>query len=181
MGIFLVIMLVIIVFCIYMAVMTSNAQNQRRDDAEQKKLQHSASAFAQLLLVSGLPLAEKTCCSLFVNEDKLIIEAENQTFQIDINRIIAAQPKTDLEIQQEVTSSAGKAIAGALIFGPVGAIIGARTKTKKHAVVSTYLIINYINQSGDTAVLAFESANSAILKALNDKIQGLRAGSVTNL
>lgn len=133
-------------------------------------------------MVSGLPLAENTLCELFVTDSHLIVEAQGQTFQIAANKMIAAQTKTDVEIQREMTSSAGKSVAGAVLFGAAGAIIGGRAKTKTTRVISCYLIINDINQNEEAAVLAFDGQGSArISRELSGKIQPLRAGSVTNL
>lgn len=181
MVIFLIIMVLFIVFCIRMAVVLSKSQKRVKQEMALKCEQYGASATATLPLVAGLPLAEGTICRLFVTDKQLVIEAEAQVFQIELSKMIAAQAKSDLEIQKEVTSSMKSAVAGALFFGPAGAVIGARTRTKKHTVVYTYLIINYINQAGDTAVLAFDGANTVVLNALNAQLQRMRAGAVTNL
>ena len=170
-----VIMVLIIIFCIYMVIclvrVTSKRQKQLKLEIDEKKKKYKSDVFASALLVSGLPLAKTSVCQLFVNDQKFIVDAQNQTFQIDVDKIIAAQIKTDVEIQHEVTSSGGKAVAGALLFGNVGATVGARTITKKHRVATTYFLINYTNQEGGTAVLAFEGCPSVIHKALNDRIQ----------
>lgn len=125
---------------------------------------HHALTGAQLFLVSGLPLAEETYCEIFVGEQNLCIEAHKQTFNVPISNIIAAQAKTDVEIEKEVTSSAGKAVVGGLLFGSVGAIVGGRVKTKKTKTFSYYLIINYKSQNGATEVLAFKGQS----KGCND-------------
>jgi hypothetical protein len=179
--VFLVVLLLIIIFSFHMARVTMKIKKQNIAMLDRKKKEYGSDVSATLRLVSGLPLAEQTACLLFVTDQKLIIDAEGQTFQVDVDRIIAAQPKTDIEIQQEVTSSAGQAIAGALFFGPVGAIIGGRTKTKKHRVVTSYFIINYTSQTGEVAVIAFEGYSHPLHKALGDLVQQHRTGAVTNL
>lgn len=180
-AIVLIVVLVLVTLMICLAISMLRKRKKNMLNWEGEINQKGAVAGATLPLLAGLPLAENTTCHLFVTESELIIEAQSQVFKVAISKIIAAQAKTDLEIQQEVTSSAGKAIAGALFFGPVGAIIGARTKTKKHSVITTYLIINYYSQSGETAVLAFQGADAAIIHTLDDRIQRMRSGVVTNL
>lgn len=66
--------------------------------------------------------------------------------------------KTDTEIQKQIVSSTGGAIAGAVLFGPLGAIIGGRAKTiKTH---TSYLIITYKDDNGDLAYIGFDTKGS---------------------
>ena len=153
---------------------------------KEKALEYNAEHYTSLQLTSGLPLAEHTNCTLFLTPDDLIIEAMEQQYTIPVDRILAAQTKGDTEIMREVTSSGGKALVGGLFFGPVGAIIGARSKTKRIIQVTCYLIINYINKDNETAVLAFSSGpypsvSEKIARPLTERIKAERGGTVTAL
>ncbi len=167
----------------------SKIRREAKQALEHKMSAYNATHYTSLQLVSGLPFAENTSCQLFLSPSNLIIEALSQHYTIDISQILAAQTKGDTEIIQEVTSSGGKALVGGLLFGPVGAIIGARTKTKKTAKVTFYLIINYINKNNETDVLAFTSGEGypfsgqcdKISKPLTEWITAQRGGTVTAL
>lgn len=63
--------------------------------------------------------------------------------------------KTDTEIQQQYISSVGGAVGGAVLFGPLGAMIGGRAKKKTiKNEVHRYLIITY--QSPEIKYIGFE-------------------------
>lgn len=91
----------------------------------------------------GLPIAEGVNCKVLYFKDRLEIRFNNMKFLLDINKILDICLKTDKEIQSQYVSSAGGAVGGALLFGPVGALIGGRTKEKKITKTTTYLIITY--------------------------------------
>ncbi|WP_410768116.1 hypothetical protein [Fontibacillus sp. BL9] len=109
--------------------------------------------------IQGLPLAEKTQCNVHVTPHLLIIEGGGTTFELKMNQIRAAEVKTDVEIANSVHSSAAKGIAGGLLFGPVGAMVGARATNKKQTTFTYYLIINFENSQGETAALLFDGGN----------------------
>lgn len=68
--------------------------------------------------------------------------------------------KTDVEIQKQMVSSAGGAVAGGLMFGALGAIIGGRVKTKDIRTASHYLIITYTDNNSKLAYISFEVTNN---------------------
>ena len=68
--------------------------------------------------------------------------------------------KTDTEIQDQAVSSIGGAVAGAAMFGALGAIIGGRAKTKKVKTVIQYLIITYTDNKGELAYIGFDIKNN---------------------
>ena len=82
-------------------------------------------------------------------------------FNLDRERVRDVCLKTDIDIQKQYVSSSGGAIAGGLLFGPVGALIGGRTKQKKIKNVSTYLIITYTNDD-EIKYVGFDATNSTL-------------------
>lgn len=94
---------------------------------------------------AGLPISEGLECSIFYFKDKVEIKHNEMKFNLNRNKILDICLKTDVEIQKQYISSSGGAIGGALLFGPVGALIGGRTKQKTIRKASTYLIITYKN------------------------------------
>ncbi|KAA1180696.1 hypothetical protein D3C76_126640 [compost metagenome] len=120
-----------------------------------KKKEVNGSFGASLFHTEGLPIAENTHCELRINEGKLVITGGGSEFIVNLSQIQAADFKTDVEIAHIVNSSAAKGIAGGLLFGPIGLVVGARATSKKERTVTPYLIMNYINSANELAVLMF--------------------------
>jgi hypothetical protein len=110
--------------------------------------------------VSGLPLAENSSCTLSVVTDTLTISSGNAEFVLKLDQISVVDFKLDVEIAQIVSSSAAKGIAGGIMFGPIGAIIGSRATSKEKRTVTGYLIINYTNSKGELTALIFTDVPS---------------------
>lgn len=117
-------------------------------------------ASSKLHHVEGLPLAEKTLCSVHVTHDMLIVEGGGTTFELKSSQIRAAEVKTDAEIANIVHSSAVKGVAGGLLFGPIGLVVGARATNKKQTTYTYYLIINFVNANGDLTAIMFDGGNT---------------------
>ena len=97
-------------------------------------------------------------CNVQCFEEKYIFNINGATFNLEKSKVTDVCMKTDVEIHNQYVSSAGGAVAGALLFGPLGAMIGGRTKEKKNKVVSTYLIFTYIKDDSLTYI-CFDVSN----------------------
>ena len=96
--------------------------------------------------VSGLPIPDETGCSLIFEEDNLTIktvEVDSIQFKVSYNKIVNLQTQTNYDLQNTMVSSAGGAVAGAMLFGAPGAMIGGRAKKKKVITVEHFLVITY--------------------------------------
>lgn len=130
--------------------------------------------------VTGLPIGETPCKISFTKED-VSIEGGGNKYTIKVEKIKYIGVKQDTEIEKEITSSAGKGIAGALLFGTAGAIIGSRTKTKKDKKIILYLIMNYINKENEMTSICFDlgtyySSNASAAMAqmdLSDRLKNV--------
>lgn len=96
--------------------------------------------------VSGLPISENILCQLYYSDDKIVIDGSGTSFNLSLDKINSIEIKTDVEIHEQFASSAGSGIAGAMVFGPLGALIGGRTKKKISRDVKRFLIITYNNK-----------------------------------
>lgn len=105
--------------------------------------------------MSGLPLAEGAFTTLYLCDDKVIFEKNETTYELFFEKVTDVTIKTDVEIQKAYVSSTGGAIAGASLFGPLGAMVGGRTKKKENRTVSSYLIFAYSND-GETNFISFD-------------------------
>lgn len=86
---------------------------------------------AQLKHIKGLPVSESQICNVYSLPEKYVIEASGLTFNLEKNRVTDVCIKTQTEISKQAVSSIGGAVAGAVLFGPLGAIIGGRAKDRK--------------------------------------------------
>lgn len=126
--------------------------------------------------VNGLPIPENVLCEVFSYPDRIDFKSGTTEIKLPKEKITDISIKTDTEIQQQLVSSVGGAIAGAMLFGSLGAIIGGRVKTKKVKTTTNYLIITYKSEnelkyigfdiqnnpsSADKLVKEFQKSNSA--------------------
>lgn len=104
--------------------------------------------------MAGLPLAQGSACIIVFNDDGISIDGGGNTFRVAFDKVTDLQIKTDVDIQKSYVSSIGGAVGGAVLFGPLGAIVGGRAKEKKTKTVEYYLIITY-NKDGAVDYLSF--------------------------
>lgn len=96
-----------------------------------------------LILESGLSISEKALCKLTYCKDKLIIEGSGVTYNLPTHKLIDMDIKSSTEIETFYNSSIGGTVGGAMILGPLGAMIGGRKKKKKIRKTEHFLVITY--------------------------------------
>lgn len=174
------VLLLIAIFSIYMAIKTSKIRKKVK--AEQNKRIGELGAYhtATLKHTKGLPVPEGTLCRLFLCHDKIVIECNGNKFNLEKSKLTDISMKTDIEIQKQYVSSIGGAVAGAVMFGALGAMIGGRAKEKKSKSINTYLIFTYKKGEG-LDYIGFEITTSILLgrkfvddfKSLNKQINSV--------
>lgn len=94
--------------------------------------------------VSGLPIAENMPCTIAKYPDRL--EFQSGTTQINLlkEKITDMRIISNTEVQKQYVSSVGGAIGGAVLLGPIGAVIGGRAKVKSIEQDTNYLVITYL-------------------------------------
>lgn len=95
--------------------------------------------------VSGLPLMPGALCKVFSTTDKLIIEGQGTVFELNKESITSIAIEKNTTISTQALSSAGGAIAGAMVFGALGAAIGGRTTSRKVKSIKRYIVITYLD------------------------------------
>nr|DAQ34758.1 MAG TPA: hypothetical protein [Caudoviricetes sp.] len=114
---------------------------------KEKKDLTNLSIYTAFHHISGLPIVEDTLCEVYSFPDRLDFKAGTTEITLSKDKITDMSIKTDTEIQNQAVSSVGGAVAGGMLFGAIGAVIGGRAKNKKVKTVTKYLIITYL---GDT-------------------------------
>ena len=112
----------------------------QRKELENKGIKHRVGAKH----VNGLPISEDTYCVIDSYSDKYEFTADGFAFNLPKDRVKDVSIKKHEEITAHKVSSVAGAIGGAVLFGPLGAIIGGRAK--KHEVISevNYLVFTYL-------------------------------------
>lgn len=105
--------------------------------------------------MAGLPMPESAPCYLYLCTDRVVIDRDNTSYDLPISKITDAVVKTETEIRSNYVSSIGGAVAGGMLFGPLGAIVGGRTKKKEDRTIHSYLIFSY-DKSGDMDYISFD-------------------------
>ncbi|TCL35650.1 hypothetical protein EV210_111116 [Anaerospora hongkongensis] len=105
--------------------------------------------------VSGLSIAEGAECFIYLCNNMIVFERNETSYKLLVEKIKDIVIKTDTEIQKSHVSSIGRAIAGGVLFGPLGAIVGGRSKEKTSKIESRYLIFTY-DKNGEADYISFD-------------------------
>ena len=97
---------------------------------------------------------------MFSYSDRFEFKSGSIQFNLAKSKIVDIAITTDTDIQKQYVSSIGGAVGGAVLFGPLGAIIGGRAKQKTTRTISYYLIITYKNDTDELKYLGFDVTNT---------------------
>ncbi|MBE6021693.1 MAG: hypothetical protein E7231_00505 [Cellulosilyticum sp.] len=118
----------------------------------------------------GLPIPAKSLCKITFKDCDITITSGNHKFNLSHDKITDISSTTDKEIQEHYVSSVGGAVGGAILFGPLGAIVGGRSKKKKSSKLINYFTISYKDED-ELKYISFEytpSFNSiSVIKEFN--------------
>lgn len=76
-------------------------------------------------------------------------------------------------IHEQDKSAIGRAVAGGLLFGGAGAVVGAMTANGKKKVTKLMFIISYTSSKGEECFLVFEDTRRYKGKKLSQKLREL--------
>lgn len=141
-----------------------NAEDKRKQENEKLKDLNDRTIFSAAHQ-TGLPLAEGTICSVVYKKDYFKISGGGVDFKLSCEKITDVTMTTDVELQRSYVSSIGGAVGGAVLFGPLGAMIGGRTKKKDTKTITRYLVFTYIKDN-EIQYVAFD-VTGEYLKALS--------------
>lgn len=107
--------------------------------------------------LTGLSIPENTNTTITSLDNKYELSANGITFNLNKDKITDISLKTDTEIQKQSVSSIGGAVGGAVLFGPLGAMIGGRAKTKNIRTITHCLIFTYLKDE-NINFIAFDAS-----------------------
>lgn len=143
----IIVLFIFILFCLFMVYYTSHLKSKAKKELSNLKEEKQASLFMTLNHFNGLPIAENTITQIFSCPNEYEFLANNTSFKLDKNKVTDISITNDVEIQKSYSSSVGGAIGGAVLFGPLGAMIGGRAKEKTSRIINNYLIFTYLDNN----------------------------------
>ena len=93
--------------------------------------------------IYGLPIGEGMEVLLYYDNSGFTFIVGNQSFGLGYDVITDLSIKTEKEIATSYVSNPGGAVAGGMMFGPIGAIIGGKSEKITSTTQTEYLIITY--------------------------------------
>lgn len=112
---------------------------------------------------SGLPVAPGINCKLTVFNDRIDIMCSGGTFNIPKERVLAFDSLDEKQLEYVSKQSISKALAGGMLLGGVGAILGGMPKVSAREYKTPYLAIIYKAKD--------QEINSIVLGPCYDNIQ----------
>lgn len=139
---------------------TESEANQLLENSKQEKaskeVNPKSTVWVTFIHVNGLPIAEGAKCSVYSYPDRYDFVSGTMRFSLAKSKVTDMCTRTEREIYQQYVSSAGGAVGGALLFGPLGALIGGRVKKKTDVKTRKYLIITYMTD-GEVKYVGFDT------------------------
>lgn len=154
--------LALIVIIVMFALVVIGFMHRRKIASKAKKL--GSMEYGLALHMYGLPMVSQyALVELFFTDEKVIIEANKNTFELAYSQITAAESVRKSDLLQKDKSVIGRAIVGTILpFGLAGTIVGAISGVGKKKIKGDFLILNYLS-SGESKpnVLIFDIKNFA--------------------
>ena len=135
-----------------------NTSCQEIADALKKWIEESSNCLKNVIHVDGIPFLGGKEVFLELSPEKLFIkDKENATYSVKLDNIVDVKIKTETEITEQERNIIARAIAGGILFGELGAIVGGLSGIPKRQIKIShdFLIINYISKEGDKKLLMF--------------------------
>lgn len=154
-------LIVLVVGMIRRKVEVNKEKRAKQQELENRGL--TASTFGKH--VHGLPMPEGKICEIYSFPEKVEIKSDHMQFNLDKTKITDVTITTDTEIQKQYVSSVGRAVGGAVLFGPLGAMIGGRAKEKTLKTLTNYLIFTYQKENENEPIfIGFEITTSNLIQ-----------------
>jgi len=114
--------------------------------------------------ISGL--SEKEIVKLFFTDESLITKAKGKTYELKYNQLTAIQATNQTDLLKKDRSVIGRGVAGGLLLGPLGAIVGGMSAVGRHKKVKgEFLILNYISSGEEEPkVIIFDMKKRSLAK-----------------
>lgn len=125
-------------------------------------------------LIDGLPIANNALTKINVLENAVLFESENNKIELPFNQLRNIHHTNTVDIQKTVSSSIGGAVGGFVLAGPLGAMIGGRSKEKTIRDLKLLLLFEYQSTEGKVKLISFDVTHTPKSKLLTMENLGLQ-------
>ena len=122
----------------------------------------------------GLNLPSGAKCLVSCLKSRVVFSANGQEFNLPSDRIIDVSVMKTSDIQKQYVSSVGGAVAGALLLGPIGAVLGGAATQRSIKTNKKYLIFSYKDSEDIKYILFDVSSKSSQANKFVKKFRSLR-------
>jgi hypothetical protein len=160
MGIIIFILILVVLFVVFPIVGSKNEQKRRAN------YQVPKTAYA-LQYLGGLSGVQNGLVYVWRQGDTVsfVAKKDGTTRSVDLSNVLHVQFNSNIQtINTGSGRSIGGAIVGEIVAGPVGAIVGSRSKTKTKTVDNSTINIVVINDSGKQATVTFKGKQATYNK-----------------
>lgn len=133
-------------------------------------------ALGNIIHVDGIPFLSGKESLLKLHPNKLIVTDINEknSYKIRIENISDVKVRTEVEISEQERNVLARAIAGGILFGEMGAIVGGISGVPKKQIktLHNFLIIDYVSKGGNQKSLMFlyKSGPKQVLERFADAV-----------
>lgn len=106
--------------------------------------------------ICGLPVIKGAMCQVGINNQEFVFQKEDKLITLPLNRVIDVGVKNKEEIRSYYVSNAGTAIAGGMMFGEIGALLGGQPEKVTETIRSQFFIIIY-HDGNSVSTLMFDA------------------------
>lgn len=136
---------ILVVECLFVivALLVAGVQQLLLVEQDKKRYGRHMNFAVKLRFCGGLNLLPNVMCKVICFPEELVVEASSQSFHIPDEKLVFVKKMSKTDIIKQYTPNVGGAVAGALIAGPIGALIGGSGSVRTVRLKSKYLVIAY--------------------------------------
>jgi len=135
-----------------------------------------------IIHLGGIPFLSGKKCDIHSNPNSIsILEVKHirkglfasertfgEKYTIPLDRLIDIRIKNDTEITEGEKKVLGRAVAGGVLFGGAGAVVGAiSAPSKKEVFTKLFFIIEYLTKDGENKKIIFSDYCTAEARGMN--------------
>ena len=160
----------------FMSKLKTNIKKRKEELSEKGDGTYIIRELSNLAHIDGIPFLAGKDVFIELYADRVIIgdPGRGNTYKIKMENIVDIKVKTETEISEQERHVLARAVAGGLLFGGAGAIVGAVSGVpgKQIKTIHNFLIVDYLSKDGEQKSMMFlyKSANRKPLEGLIDAV-----------
>lgn len=120
---------------------------------------------------NGLPIATNSACRLTIFQDMIYFNSGSMEFKIPMDRVISMDIATKSQVEYIQKQSLSRAVAGGLLFGDVGVLLGGMPKSRAVERTESFLVITYNKGELIQFITLSEADCNKVISAVSQYVQ----------